>query len=374
MDKQPVPSRSPALSGLLALAVLYTVYLAAAIVLPILVAALLALVLSPLAARLKRRGVSRGVAAAVVTAAVVAGTAWGIQMLATPAAEWIGRAPQSLSEIEHKLRPVREPVRQVMEATEQVGRLAVADQPKSVVTVKQFDLGEVFVVSLTQLVAQAVIVVVLLFFLLASGERLIARAARVPRSPKARRQVVAVARRVKQDVSVYLGLITLVNAGLGGVTALVMWALDMPTPALWGALAGLMNFIPYAGSMVTLSVLSVVGLLSFDDVWRGLLPALAFLGLTSFEADFVTPTVVGRRLTLPPMLVFLSLVVWGWMWGVIGALLAVPILVILKVLSDHLPSLRPVAVLLGGREARRSLIQTKVAPRLRSTENKGKRA
>ena len=273
MDKPPAPShhRPPACAaagGLLTLALLYTAYAAADIVLPILVAALLALVLGPVAARLKRRGLPRGLAAGLVTAGMVAAVGWGVQMLASPAAEWIARAPQSLGEIERKLRPVREPVRQALEATEHVERLAGAAERKSVVTVKQFDLGEVFVVSLTQLAAQAVIVVVLVFFLLASGPRLVARAARVPRHRDGRRRVLAVARRVKQDVSLYLGLITLVNFGLGAVTALVMWGLDMPTPALWGVLAGAMNFIPYAGSAVTMAVLAVVGLLSFDDVWR----------------------------------------------------------------------------------------------------------
>lgn len=378
MDTPPAPSsqrppKSVAPAWLLALALLYTAYLAAEIVLPVLVAALLALVLAPLAGRLKRQGLPRGLAAGLVTVAVVAAAGWGVQMLATPAAEWVARAPQSLDEIERKLRPVREPVRQALEATEQVERLAGTAERKSVVTVKDFDLGEVFVVSLTQLAVQAVIVVVLLFFLLASGNRLVARAARVPRSPEGRRRVLAVARRIKQDVSLYLGLITLVNIGLGAVTALVMWGLDMPTPALWGVLAGAMNFIPYAGSLVTMAVLGVVGLLSFDDVWRGLLPALAFLALTSVEADFVTPMVVGRRLTLPPMLVFLSLVVWGWMWGVVGALLAVPLLVILKVVADNVPALAPMAAFLGAPDSRRGLMSGRVGPKL-ARSRKGKRA
>lgn len=340
--------RSPALAGLFVLALLYTLALTADIVLPILVAALLALVLAPVVARLSRLRVPRAAAAGLVTAALFGGLAWGVGQLAEPAGQWLDRAPQSMREIERKLRPVREPVRQVVQATEQVERLAGTSADKrSAVTVKQFNLGEVFVISLTELATQTMIVAVLLFFLLASGDRMLRRAARVPATPAGRRRVIAVARRTRQDVSRYLGMIALVNVGLGMVTALVMWGLGVPNPALWGVVAAVLNFIPYAGAMVTALILAVVGLLSFDDIWRSLLPALAFLALTTLESDVVTPMVVGRRLTVPPVLVFLSLVLWGWLWGVAGALLAVPILVILKVAADNLPVLRPLAPFLG---------------------------
>jgi predicted PurR-regulated permease PerM len=126
-----------------------------------------------------------------------------------------------------------------------------------------------------------------------------------------------------------------------------MWALGVPNPALWGALAALLNYMPYAGAMLNVVILAVVGLLSFEELWRGLLPAAVFLVLTTLESDLITPTVVGRRLTLPPLMVFLSLLVWGWMWGVAGALLAVPLLVILKVVADYSPALRPLAPFLG---------------------------
>ncbi|HSV27907.1 MAG TPA: AI-2E family transporter, partial [Candidatus Omnitrophota bacterium] len=157
--------------------------------------------------------------------------------------------------------------------------------------------------------------------------------------------------------------VTLVNIGLGVVTALVMWALGVPNPALWGVVAAILNYVPYAGAMLNVVILAVVGLLSFDELWRGMLPAAAFLGLTTLESDVLTPTMVGRRLTLPPMVVFLSLLVWGWIWGVAGALLAVPILVILKVAADYSETLRPLAPFLGGN----------VAPKLRGTGFKGTR-
>lgn len=341
MDK-PSPG---ALTGLLILALLYTLTLTSEIVLPVLVASLLALILGPVCARLRRLGMPRGLAAGLVTVLVIGGLGWGLTILATPAAAWLERAPQSFSQIEQKLRPVKKPVEDVQRATRQVERLAGNG---GTVTVKKFDLAEIFVVSVGQLVAQTLVVTVLTYFLLASGERMIRRFTRIPRTHAGRMRVVAVARRIKADLGIYLGMVTLVNFGLGMVTALVMWALGVPNPALWGALATLLNYIPYAGAMLNVVILAVVGLLSFDETWRGLLPAAAFLALTTVESDFFTPIVVGRRLTLPPMMVFLSLLVWGWMWGVAGALLAVPLLVILKVVADNSEALRPLAPFLGG--------------------------
>lgn len=351
---KPPLAGAPALTGLLVLAVFYTLYFAAELVLPILVALLLAMVLAPLVLVLRKRGLPRSVAALVVTAAAVGGLAWGVEMLAAPAADWLHRAPQSLRQLEGKLRPVKEPVEQVQRATEQVERLATGgNKDGPTVTVKQGGWGSQAVLGAGTLIAQGVVVVVLLFFLLASGDRLLRQACRLPTSPERRHHLVVVARRVKQDVAAYLGTITLINAGLGVVAGLALWALGMPNPALWGALTGLLNYIPYAGALTTMAVVGVVGLLTFDELWRGLLPSAVILALHILESDVVTPLVVGRRLTLPPLMVFVSLTVWSWMWGIAGAILAVPLLVALKVAADHVELLRPLAPFLRGAESPR---------------------
>jgi predicted PurR-regulated permease PerM len=300
---------------------------------------------------LRRGHIPRMVAAGLTTASLVVGLGWGIEMLAAPAADWLHRAPQSLRAIEAKLRPVKEPVEQVKRATEQVERLATGStggEPR--VTVRSSEFGSLAVVSAGVLIAQGVVVVVLVFFLLANGDRLMRQIARLPREPHRRRRLVAVARRVKQDVSIYLGTITLINVGLGAGAALALWALGMPNPALWGALAALLNYIPYAGAITTMVVVGAVGLMTFDELWRGLLPPAAILLLHLAESDVITPWLVGRRLTLPPLMVFLSLTIWTWMWGIAGAILAVPLLVGLKVAADHVDALRPLAPFLGGND------------------------
>lgn len=356
LSAPPPPARmaaSRAVIGLLVLAVGYTLYFASELIIPIVLAMLLAMVLAPVVGWLRRRHMPRAVAAGIVTAMVVIGLGVGIEMLAAPAAEWLHKAPQSFRELERKLRPVQEPVAQVKEATEQVERLAVGSDKTPTVKVKSFDLGSMFVVSATVLVAQIVVVVFLLYFMLASGDRMIRSLARIPRRKERRHCLILVARRVKQDVASYLGMITLINIGLGVAAGLAMWALGMPNPALWGALTAILNYIPYAGAITTLIVVAMVGLLSFDELWRGLLPPAAILLLHILESDLITPTLVGRRLTLPPMVVFLSLTIWTWMWGVAGAMLAVPLLVILKVAADHTEALGPLCPFLGGTDRRK---------------------
>ncbi|HTH17517.1 MAG TPA: AI-2E family transporter [Magnetospirillum sp.] len=350
--RSPPSPHLPGLNGLFVLAVLYTLHFAAGLILPLLVALLLAILLAPVAQVLRRLHFPRALAAALITASLVLGLGWGIEMLAAPAAEWLDRAPQSLRQLEGKLRPLKGSLEQVEKTTEQVERMAAgSNAPTPTVKVRTFALGPLAVAG--TLLAQIVVAVVLLFFLLSSGHRLLRQAASLPADKSRRRRVFAVARRIKADVSAYLGTITLINTGMGLAAALALWALGMPNAALWGVLTGVLNYIPYGGPYTTMAVVGLVGLLTFDEMWRALLAPAVILALHVAESDVITPMVVGRRLTLPPLMVFLSLTVWTWMWGIAGAILAVPLLVVLKVAADHVEALRPLAPFLGGSDRRK---------------------
>lgn len=126
-----------------------------------------------------------------------------------------------------------------------------------------------------------------------------------------------------------------------------MAALDMPNPVLWGVMAGLLNFVPYLGAIVGTGVVALVAVLTFDDVGRVLIPPVSYLALTSLEGQFITPTILGRRLRLNPVVIFVWLVFWGWIWGVPGALVAVPMLAAFKIVCDRVENLRPVGDFLG---------------------------
>ncbi len=323
---------------------------AQAVVIPITIAVLLNLLLAPLVARLRRAGVPPALGAGLVVAVLAFLLAYGATTLSAPAAEWLQRLPQSLREIELKLRLLLPFLQAAQQAAEEVQSLGESAAPRVEVAGGD-DLMRLAVLESGRVLAQAVVVVMLLFFLLAAGGRFLRRLVRVLPSFGRKRRAVEVARAVQRDIVVYLGSVTLVNAGLGVAVAVAMAVVGMPTPALWGVMAGVLNFIPYLGAATTTVVIALVALLQFDTAAQAVLPPLLFLGLTSLEAYLVTPAFVARRLTLDPVAVFLSLVAWTWLWGAAGALLAVPLLVAFKALADHLDRLAPLAVLLGERSS-----------------------
>ena len=139
-----------------------------------------------------------------------------------------------------------------------------------------------------------------------------------------------VIQQVVDATSTYLGTITLINVGLGGLTALVLWWLGMPSPVMWGGIVAVLNYIPYLGPIASALALFLGGLMTYPDVWGAMLPPAAFVSLHLVEANFFTPMVVGKRLTISPLAILVSLSFWSWVWGTTGALLAVPLLIILK--------------------------------------------
>lgn len=192
------------------------------------------------------------------------------------------------------------------------------------------------------------IFIVLLYFLLATGEllrdRIIRSARRLTDKEKARR----ILRSIEREISTYLFSISFINAGLGLCIGVSLWAIGLPNAALWGVAAALLNFIPYAGAVAGMALTTLIALIAFDDLGRILaVPAIYFLW-NLIESQFVTPSVLGRRHTLNAAVVFLSIVFWGWMWGVIGAVLAVPILVIMNTCFAQIEGLRKFSIFIDG--------------------------
>jgi predicted PurR-regulated permease PerM len=191
------------------------------------------------------------------------------------------------------------------------------------------------------------VTVILLFFLLASGDLFLRKLIRVLPRLEDKRRAVEIARQVERDISAYLSTVTMINLGLGAAVAAGFAILRVPNPLLWGAMVTLFNFVPYLGPAVSYAIFVMVGLVTFETVPHILAPVLTFLVLNVIEAYLVTPLVLGRRLTLNPVVLFVGLTFWGWMWGIAGAILAVPIMAVLKIFCDHIEPLAPIGEFLG---------------------------
>ena len=339
-----------ALAGILVLMVVYTLYFARDVAVPIVLAVMGAVLLAPLVRRLKRLGLPNPAGAALVVGGLIGVAALAFYTLSAPAYDWIDRAPQVLAQIERKVEQIRRPMREVQQATRKVEELAKGGGEAPQVVVADGHLGQLFVTGTGQVVTKTVVVLVLLLFLLAAGDTYMRRLVKVLSTGGGKRRAVEITRAVQRDVSTYLATVTLINAGLGLATALAMAVIGMPNPALWGAVVLVVNFVPYAGALFMVAVLSVVAVLTFDHLGHALLAPGAYFLLSAIEANLLTPTLLGRRLTLDPAVVFASLIAWAWLWGIPGAFLAVPLLVVFKAFCEHVEALSGIAVILGRRD------------------------
>ena len=345
----PFDVRSLALTGLLVLATFYTLYLARSFFLPIILAVLLSFLLTPVVRLLRKLRVPQGMAAGLVVFGLLGGLGWGVYELSGPAYEWAQKAPQSLRRLERKLRDFKRPVQTMSKATEQVEKITQMGGGASprTVAVQTETLGERMFSQATELVAVATVMFILLFFLLASGDLFLRKLIRVLPRLSDRKRAVEIARQIESDISAYLSTITVINIGLGLAVWGLMALIGVPNPLLWGVVATVTNYIPYLGAIIMIVVLAGVGFLTFPDLAHSLMPPAAFIGLNILESYIVTPLVLGRRLTLNPVVIFLGLTFWGWLWGITGALLAVPIMVVFKIFCDHSESLASIGEFLG---------------------------
>ena len=187
---------------------------------------------------------------------------------------------------------------------------------------------------------------VLLYLMLASGDLFLQKLVRVMPTLSDKKRAVEISHEIQQNISNYLFSVSLINIGLGAIVSGGLYWLGVPNAVMWGVLVAVLNFIPYFGPVAGILLLGTVGLLTFDTLWKGLLPPAWYLLLHLLEANFITPVLLGRRFTLNPVVIFVSLIFWTWLWGVPGALLSVPILVTVKVVCDRLPSMSHVSELL----------------------------
>ncbi|HEY5103225.1 MAG TPA: AI-2E family transporter [Steroidobacteraceae bacterium] len=313
-------------------------YFAQAVFIPIALAILFALVLSSPVEVLHRRGLPRSLSAILILVVFLGVIGVAVDQLWTPAQQWLAGAPRTVRIISQKLGPVARVLRRINAVTDRAGHMTDGGAAPSTQAPKETQAPStaegLLAETRTALVATMTVVILTLFFL-AGGPPMLVRMTSAVAGDEHSTHILKVIDAVRSEVGRYYATIALINLGLAVTTGLSMSALGMPNPILWGALAGVFNFIPYVGSAATLLVLTVVAFVTFDGIGHVVAVAATYLGLATVEGQILQPLLVGHRLDLSPVIVFLALWVGGWFWGVAGIVMAVPGLVALKVVAQH---------------------------------------
>jgi predicted PurR-regulated permease PerM len=337
------------------LAVITALAVARVFLVPVILAFLLALVFSPLCRWMARRGVPQPVSAAGIVGLLLVGIVFLSTSLAVPVSTWIDDAPRITREVERKLRSFAGIAEAVAKASEQVDKVTKpstgdGNDPVEVV-VQQPGTLSVIAFSAPLIAAQTAFVLILLYFVLASGTLFYERLVGVMPTFADKRRAIAIAYDIEREVSRYLLSITVINAGLGVAVAIAFTFLDMPQPLLFGLLAFAFNYVPFIGALIGTALSFAVALISMDTATEALFIAAVFWALTAIEGQFVTPWLVGRQLQLNTVVILVAVSFWAWLWSIMGMLMAVPLLVTLRVFCRHIPHLSSLEAFLSARDA-----------------------
>jgi predicted PurR-regulated permease PerM len=320
------------------LAVGVVLYVAQDVLIPVAISLFLALLLTPAVDVLQRLKIRRGLAVTIVMLVVFAATAAAINAIWTPATEWLARAPQTMRQIDPRLRPLREMFERFDAVAERAGRLtqgsaAVAGKPAIVTPVA----GESTAFAITKSFIESLTIIPFTLFFLLGGPPLLARMGASLAGNEASARTVRLTEAIRCEVGRYFGTITLINIGLGIATALCMVALGMPNAVLWGVMTAVFNFVPYLGPIAAGAILAAAGLITFPNLGQALAVPGVFIILHLIEGQLVQPLTVGRRLDVNALVILLGVWIGYGFWGIAGVLLATPVLVALKVAAQHQP-------------------------------------
>ncbi len=332
------------------LSVFYTLYFVRALILPLFLAILLSFLLSPLVRFLKQSlGVPNGLGASGILLSLVGLIAVAVVFAIQPASDWLQTIPSRLPELRHQLSELKVPFAKFTEATQQVQDMtAITEESERVVQVATQPLSTVVMMQTPVFLANLVLMFILLYFLLASGDTFLRKLVQAVPKFEDKRRTVEIAHEVEQRIARYLGAITLINLGLGITIGFASWWVGFNNPFLWGFLAFALNYIPYLGAIIGSLIALIAGLLTFPEPSQALALPAVYVACNVVEGNLITPLLVSRILTLNPVVVFVSIMFWGWLWNIPGALLAVPILAAIKIVCDHVDGLNPIGSFIGG--------------------------
>ncbi|HXA99261.1 MAG TPA: AI-2E family transporter [Steroidobacteraceae bacterium] len=322
--------------GILLLLIGGLLYIGHTAFIPVALAGLAGLILSSPVEALNRIGLPRGLGAVLILVMALAAVAGLVALVWTPSQQWYASAPHTLNVIQRKFTPVARLMNHIEELTDRAGKVgAPTPAEPTAVAAPQESAARVLLSTVRDAAIGLATFVIITLFLLAGGPPMVARMSAAFFDHLKAHHVQGYIEKVRAEIGHFYVTTAFINLGLGIATTLVMMAWKMPTPYLWGAMAALLSFIPYAGATVMLIVVTLVAVVSFDGLGHALGVALSYLGLAVIEGQIVQPLLVGRRLDVNPLLIFLGLWFGGFFWGIAGVILATPILVALKVIAEN---------------------------------------
>jgi predicted PurR-regulated permease PerM len=348
-----VTKTTPVQIVLVVLGAIAFLYFARPVVLPVVLACIAGMTLKPLIRWLSCCHIPPALSAAIVLCLLAAAIGIGFFQFGRPALTWMNEAPQHMTELRRRVQKMFPGLKHFSQAAAAVSDLGASEEEKKEAQKKaptveiKGSRGPSSILDWTGTLLVGVgETLVLVYLLLASGDLFLQKLVNVMPTLRDKKRAIEINREIQQNISHYLFSVSLINIGLGVAVSGGLYFMGVPNAAMWGMLVAVLNFVPYFGPIVGVILLTTVGLLTFDTLWQGLLPSGWYLLLHLLEANLITPVLLGRRFTLNPVVIFVSLIFWTWLWGVPGALLSVPILVSIKVVCDRVPTLSFVSELL----------------------------
>lgn len=350
----PIPVPRWAGVGLFIYLSVFSLSYAKLFIVPVVLAFLLSMVFSPIRRVLDRCGMSQGLSATAIVTSLLAVLFVIAAALAVPVNGWVNDAPRIERTIEYRLNEISGPFSELFSAQEKLDDIAEQDSPNvQQVETQDNSFSKKLASIVPTVIAQFIFTIVLLLFLLASGDMFYEKIVHVMPTLHDKKRAMRITRDIERKLSRYLLTITIINAGLGVGVGIAMWALGMPSPLIFGIIAFIFNFVPYLGAMAGIIIAALVGIVSFDNLSWVLVVIGSYFTLTTLEGQLVTPYFVGRSLRINIVVVFLAISFFAWLWSVVGMIVAVPLLVAIKTLCEHINGLESLGHFLSERFAER---------------------
>ena len=334
-------------TGILVLLSLYTFYIASPVLIPLTLAVLITMLLAPVMSVFDSLHIPRPLSAAIVLGVVAGSLGAGAYGLSGPARDWLQKLPENGAKMNSMLRSIKQPFAQIQKATEQIASTTAGGRASTPQRVQLATPGltERLVGGGAQFLATVSVIFVLVYFLLSAGDTFLRKLVSVIPTLRDKRRTVEIIRSIESDISFYLVMMLLINAGLGLGVAGITAFLGIPDPLLWGARTATLSFAPYIGELAIAATLFVVSMVTFDTLGNALIAPISYLLLMS-TVHLVAPFIVRRKLLLNPVAIFVGIIFLGWIWGIPGALLAVPLLASFKTVCERVGPLKPIAAFL----------------------------